>query len=104
ARSQARIRRLAMQWMTRLIHLFRQRRLNAELDEELASHVAEAIEQGRSPEDARRAFGSALHHREQSRDVKLLPRLEALASDVVFGSQGLESGEQLHVARPWLPM
>ena len=35
-------------------------RLSREIDEELESHIAEAIEQGRDPAEARRAFGSAL--------------------------------------------
>src|SRR5882724_270748 len=74
-----------MSWMRRLANLFRQRRLNDEIDEELASHIEEAIARGRSAEEARRAFGGALRHREQSRDIKLLPWLDALAADVVFG-------------------
>jgi hypothetical protein len=32
-----------------------------------------------------RAFGAQLHYRERSRDLKLIPWLDALASDVVFG-------------------
>jgi putative ABC transport system permease protein len=74
-----------MSWVRRFTNLFRQGRLNEELDEELASHIEEAIEQGRSGEEARRAFGGALRHREQSRDIKLLHWLDALAADVVFG-------------------
>ncbi|HYW46717.1 MAG TPA: ADOP family duplicated permease [Bryobacteraceae bacterium] len=74
-----------MSWMTRFANLFRQRRLDAELEEELASHVEEAIGRGRSAAEARHALGAALHYREQSRDIKLLPRLDALASDIVFG-------------------
>src|SRR2546422_2170918 len=76
---------MAMSWMRRLANLFRQRRLNDEIDEELASHIEEAIARGRSAEEARRAFGGTLRHREQSRDIKLLPWLDALAADVVFG-------------------
>jgi putative ABC transport system permease protein len=74
-----------MPWTSRLHNLFRQSKVNADLDEELRSHIEEAIQQGRSPEDARRAFGSPLRHREQSRDFKLLPALDALASDILFG-------------------
>ena len=36
-------------------------RLNREIDEELQSHIEEAIASGRDPREARRAFGSALH-------------------------------------------
>ncbi len=74
-----------MSWTRRIVNLFRQRRLNRELDEEMASHIEEAIERGRDPEEARRAFGSTLSHREQSRDIKLVSWLDSLISDAVFG-------------------
>jgi hypothetical protein len=45
-----------MSWTTRFANLFRQRRLNHELEEELASHVAEAMERGRSAAEARQAL------------------------------------------------
>ena len=73
-----------MSWTTRLTNVFRQRRLDQEIDDELASHIEEAIEQGRSPGEARKALGSALQHRERSRDIRLLPWLDALAADFVF--------------------
>jgi len=56
----------------RFINVFRQQRLNQELDEEIASHIAEGIEQGRDPEEVRRAFGSTLLHRDQSWDAKVI--------------------------------
>ena len=84
-----------MSWMRRLANLFRQRRLNDEIDEELASHIEEAMARGRSAEEARRAFGGALRHREQSRDIKLLPWLDALAADVVFGWRQLNKHREI---------
>ena len=74
-----------MSWTNRFTNVFRRDRIDREIEEELASHIAEAIEHGRDPEEARRAFGSPLRHRETSRDTKLLPWLDALVSDVVFG-------------------
>src|SRR5512142_1958899 len=74
-----------MSWLRRAGRVFRQRRLDAELEEELAAHVAEAVERGRSEEEARRALGATLRHRERSRDIKLLPWLDWLLADVVFG-------------------
>ncbi len=74
-----------MSWLGRFTNLFRRDRLDRELEEELAAHIEEALEHGRSAEEARRAFGATLHHRETSRDIKLLPWLDALASDAVFG-------------------
>ena len=78
-----------MAWIQRFANLFRQRRLNTEFDAELASHLDEAVESGRSAADARRAVGNMLVHRERMRDVKLLPGLDALAKDIVFGSRQL---------------
>ena len=74
-----------MSWATRLLNLFRRDRLASELEEEMADHLAEAIAHGRSPEEARRSLGAALQHRERSRDLKLLPRLDSLLSDLIFG-------------------
>jgi len=56
-----------------------------EIDEELEAHIAEAIEHGREPGEARRAFGSALRNREASRDIRLAPWLDSLRADAVFG-------------------
>jgi predicted permease len=74
-----------MSWVGRFTNLFRKDRLDRELEEELALHLEEAAEHGRSAEEVRRAFGATLRHREASRDIKLLPWLDALTSDVVFG-------------------
>jgi predicted permease len=59
--------------------------LSREIDEELQAHIEEAIAQGRDSAEARRAFGSALRLREESRDVRLVAWLESLRSDAVFG-------------------
>src|ERR1051326_5583192 len=69
----------------RILNTLRPRRLNSEIDEELASHLAEAIEHGRDPAEARRAFGPALQLREQSRDLRLIAWLDSLRADSIFG-------------------
>src|SRR6185369_6821418 len=74
-----------MSWIRRFSNVFRQDRLNREIEEELTAHLEAAIEGGRSPDEARRILGQAVRYREQSRDIRLLPWLESLASDVVFG-------------------
>lgn len=74
-----------MSLFARISNVFRTRRLDSEIDEEFASHLEEALRDGREPAEARRAFGSALHHREHSRDLRLLPWLDALRADAVFG-------------------
>jgi hypothetical protein len=74
-----------MSLWSRVENVFRGDRLNREIDEELASHIEEAIEQGRDPAEIRKAFGSALRQREASRDVRLIPWLDSLRADAVFG-------------------
>ncbi|HXJ95667.1 MAG TPA: ABC transporter permease [Terriglobia bacterium] len=59
--------------------------MSREIDEELQSHLQEAREQGRDPGEARRALGSALRLREESRDVRLIVWLDSLRADAVFG-------------------
>src|SRR5262249_32210220 len=56
-----------------------------DIDEELASHLEEAVANGRDPDEARRALGLPLRHREASRDIRLLPWLDALRADLRFG-------------------
>jgi putative ABC transport system permease protein len=87
-----------MPWIRRFVNVFRQDRLNRELDEELASHIDGAIEQGASADEARQALGSALHYREQSRDIKLLPWLDSLVSDIVFGWRQLNRRRVINAA------
>jgi putative ABC transport system permease protein len=78
-----------MSLWTRVTNVFRGNRLNREIDEEFEAHIAEAIEHGRDPEEARRAFGSALRQREQSRDIRLVSWLDSLRADAIFGLRQL---------------
>ena len=55
------------------------------LDEELQSHLDEAVAQGRDPDEAQRAFGSPIRARENSRDAELAAWVDSLRADVVFG-------------------
>jgi hypothetical protein len=77
--------------------------LNREIEEELASHLAEGSEQGRDPSEIRRAFGSALRVREQSRDIRLIPWLDSLRADVVFGCRQLMNRKVTSAAAHCLP-
>src|SRR5580658_2343960 len=74
-----------MSFWSRIANVLRGDRLSREIDEELGSHIEEATGQGRDPAEARRAFGSALRSREESRDVRLIAWLDSLRSDAVFG-------------------
>jgi predicted permease len=73
----------------KVTNLFRSKQLNDEIDEELQSHLDEALAEGRDPDEARRAFGSPLRHREASRNVRLITWLDALRADAVFGLRQL---------------
>ena len=74
-----------MSLWSRITNVFHNDPLIREIDEELQSHIEEAVIQGRDPAEARRAFGSPLREREESRDVRLLPWLDSLRADAVFG-------------------
>src|SRR5215472_14984810 len=74
-----------MSFWSRLANVFRGDGLIGEIDEELRSHLEEAIEHGRDPEEAKRALGSALRLREESRDARLIVWLDSLRADAVFG-------------------
>jgi predicted permease len=70
---------------SRIRNVLRGDRLSREIDEELRSHIAEAIEHGRDPTEARRSFGPMLSQREESRDIRLVAWLDSLRADAVFG-------------------
>ncbi len=74
-----------MSLWSRLVNIFRGEQLSREIDDELQSHMAEAIEHGRDPIEVRRAFGSALNHREQSQDIRIVPWLDSLRADSIYG-------------------
>jgi predicted permease len=74
-----------MSLWSRITNVLRGDRLNREIDDELQSHIEEAIEQGRDPDEARRAFGPTLLRREESRDIRLVPWLDSLRADAIFG-------------------
>jgi predicted permease len=74
-----------MSLWTRIANVLRGDRLSREIDEELESHIEEASAQGRDPAEARKALGSALRLREESRDVRLVAWLDSLRADAIFG-------------------
>src|SRR5712692_4111118 len=80
-------------FMRRLAALFRRRRLENDLDEELRSHLEMAVElnlhKGMSAEDARRealrSFGGVEQTKENYRDQRGLPMIETTLQDLRFG-------------------
>jgi putative ABC transport system permease protein len=79
-----------MSLWSRVANVFRGDGLNREIAEELESHIAEAIEQGRDPEEVRRALGRTARHQQQSRDVRVVAWLDSLRADVIFGWRQLK--------------
>lgn len=73
-------------------------RLNREIDEELQSHIEEAIASGRDPNEARRAFGCTLRAREASHSIRVVGWLESLLFDVSFGWRQLCRNKMTSVA------
>ena len=79
-----------MSLWSRVRNVVRPRGLDREIDEELQSHLEEALKQGRETAEARRAFGSQLRFREESHDLRALPWLDSLRADIVFGWRQLK--------------
>src|SRR5579859_1278928 len=74
-----------MSLWSRISNAARGERLNREIEEELQSHIEEAIASGRDPSEAQRAFGSALHAREVSHSIRAAGWLESVLADLSFG-------------------
>jgi predicted permease len=80
-------------WLSRLVNIARGGRLDRDLDDEIRFHleartadlVKDGIPENEAAERARRQFGNTLFLRESSRNVKLMPRVESIVRDVVFG-------------------
>src|SRR5258707_3864238 len=91
------MRELLRTFVKRLTALFRRRRLEDDLDEELRSHLEMAIElnvrKGMSAADARqealRSFGGVERTKEMYRDQRGLPMIEAGWQDLRFGFRTL---------------
>jgi hypothetical protein len=90
-----------MEWLrifaSRLLGVFRRRKVDSELDAELRAHLdaltEENIHRGMKPEDAQHAacreFGGVEQTKELYRDRRGLPFLETLLYDIRFGTRML---------------
>lgn len=87
-----------MSLLSRLANVFRSDRLGREIDDELAAHLEEAASHGRDSVESRRALGSPLRYREASRDIKLIPWLDSLRADIVFGWRQLKKRKATSLA------
>jgi putative ABC transport system permease protein len=83
--------------LTRLLNLFRKPNLDADLNAELHSHlqlhIDDNLRSGMSPEEARRQavlkLGGLEQTKESLRDLHLIPWLDTLRADAVFGYRQL---------------
>jgi predicted permease len=87
-----------MSLWSRIANVFRGERLNREIEEEFEAHLAEAIEQGRDPEQARRALGAAAQQRQESHDARVVGWLDSLRADLVFGWRQLRRNKVTSIA------
>jgi len=87
-----------MSLWSRVSNAFRGEHLNREIEEEYEAHIAEAIEQGRDPEEARRALGAAAQLRQNSHDARVVGWLDSLRADSVFGWRQLKRNKVTSIA------
>jgi predicted permease len=82
-----------MSLWSRFRNVFRSDHLNRDIDEEFESHIQEAIADGRNPNEARRSFGPTLRMRESVREISLVPWLDSLRADAIFGARQLQKNK-----------
>ena len=73
---------------SRVANVFRGEKLSREIAEEMESHIAEAVEQGRDPDEARLALGRNYQQRQQtetSYEIRTVGWLALLRADILFG-------------------
>ena len=82
-----------MSLWSRVANVFHGEKLSSEIAEEMESHIAEAIEQGRDPDEARRALGRNYEQRMQREagyEIRTVRWLELLRDDIRFGWKQLK--------------
>ncbi len=82
-----------MSLWSRVANAFHGEKLSTEIAEEMDSHIAEAVEQGRDPDEARRTLGCSYQQRQQresSYEIRTVGWLELLRADITFGWRQLK--------------
>jgi putative ABC transport system permease protein len=87
-----------MSGWSRIANVFRSSQVNRDIDEELRSHLDEALAEGRDPGEVSRAFGSRLRLREEVQDALVARWLESMLADANFGCRQLLKHKTLSVA------
>lgn len=86
-----------MNWMGRLLNLFRRNRLDEEIDEELAFHLdartKDNLRAGLDPDaarqDAQRRFGNRTLAKESAHEIDIIASLETVAQDIRYAFRSL---------------
>lgn len=89
-----------MSWLSRLRNAFAPRRLDQDLEDEIADHMerraAALSEKGVAPEEARRLahlrFGNTTRLQEESRSIRLWATLEGTLQDIRYAWRGMRKG------------
>ena len=84
-------------FLDRLYSIFRRERLDRDLDDELAFHIAQRTEKNRASgmdatearHAAHRQLGNATSIQEETRDLRTLPTIENVAQDLRYGTRTL---------------
>jgi hypothetical protein len=82
-----------MSLWSRVANAVRSDQLRREIAEEMESHIAEAVEQGRDPEEARLALGRNYQQRQQREaryEIRTVGWLGLLGADILFGYRQLK--------------
>jgi hypothetical protein len=74
-----------MSMWAHVVRVFRRRDIDRDIDEELQTHLDEALTEGRDAAESARALGSRLRTREAVHDVLVAAWLESLIADMIFG-------------------
>jgi putative ABC transport system permease protein len=89
-----------MSLWSRVANVFRGENLSSEIAEEMDSHIAEAVEQGRDPKEARRALGLSYEQRRQreiGHEIRTVRWLELLSADIRFGWKQLNRNKMTSI-------
>src|ERR1700722_905285 len=84
---------LHMSLWSRVVNAVCGEQLRREITEEMESHIVEAVEHGRDPDEARRAFGRDYQQRQQreaSYEIRTIRWLDLLRADLSFGWKQLK--------------
>lgn len=87
-----------MSLWSRVLNAVRSESLHREIEEELQSHIEEAVADGRDAQEANRAMGSTFRAQEASHRIRTAAWLESLLADTAFGWRQLRRNKVTSLA------